>query len=83
MVVLRFIPTVSFDAVSYAAGLTRMRFWYFGLATFIGQLPGPTIAALVGVHAGGGSTAQKWGLGLLAAVLLAGLLLARRIARAR
>ncbi len=35
----RLLPFISFDAVSYAAGLTPLAFWRFALATFIGILP--------------------------------------------
>ena len=37
---LRLIPLVSFDAVSYAAGLSSIRFGSFLLATALGMLPG-------------------------------------------
>jgi uncharacterized membrane protein YdjX (TVP38/TMEM64 family) len=36
---LRLLPFVSFDVVSYAAGLTRLRFWRFSLATLAGVTP--------------------------------------------
>ncbi len=35
----RLIPFVSFDLVSYGAGLTQMSAWKFGIATFLGTLP--------------------------------------------
>ena len=35
----RLIPFVSFDLVSYGAGLTAMSPWKFGVATFLGMLP--------------------------------------------
>ena len=38
--VLRLIPLVSFDAISYAAGLSGMRFDKFFLATALGMAPG-------------------------------------------
>jgi uncharacterized membrane protein YdjX (TVP38/TMEM64 family) len=37
--VARLIPLVSFDLVSYGAGLTRMRFAPFLLATTLGMVP--------------------------------------------
>ncbi len=37
--VSRLIPVVSFDLVSYGAGLTAMSFWKFCLATFLGMIP--------------------------------------------
>ncbi len=38
--VLRLIPLVSFDAISYAAGLSGIRFRGFFAATALGMLPG-------------------------------------------
>jgi uncharacterized membrane protein YdjX (TVP38/TMEM64 family) len=35
----RLIPFISFDLVSYGAGLTPIRFWRFALATLLGLLP--------------------------------------------
>lgn len=37
--VARLLPFVSFDLISYGAGLTNMGFWKFFLATGLGQLP--------------------------------------------
>ena len=37
--VTRLMPFISFDAVSYAAGLTPLSPWRFALATFVGILP--------------------------------------------
>ncbi len=86
LVVLRVLPTVTFDVASYAAAVTSMPFARFAGATLLGQLPGPTVAALVGAHTGGADgrvTAALWGLALtLAAVLLAGRRLRARKGRA-
>jgi uncharacterized membrane protein YdjX (TVP38/TMEM64 family) len=35
----RLVPFVSFDAVSYVAGLTPLSFWRFALATLLGVIP--------------------------------------------
>ncbi len=35
----RLIPFISFDVISYGAGLTRMSIWKFSVATFFGMLP--------------------------------------------
>ncbi len=35
----RLIPFISFDLVSYAAGLTTLSFWRFALATLVGLVP--------------------------------------------
>ena len=37
--VARLIPVVSFDVVSYGAGLSRMSFWRFVLWSFLGMIP--------------------------------------------
>ena len=37
--VARLIPVVSFDVVSYGAGLSRMGFWSFALWSFLGMIP--------------------------------------------
>ena len=37
--VSRLIPFMSFDLVSYAAGLSPIKFWRFALATLLGLIP--------------------------------------------
>lgn len=39
VLVSRLIPVVSFDVVSYGAGLSHMSFWKFVLYSFLGMLP--------------------------------------------
>ncbi len=78
VVVLRFLPTVSFDIVSYAAAITRMPFHRFAGATLLGQLPGPAIAALIGAGAGGAGGRVTAALTALVMVLIVALLLLRR-----
>jgi len=46
--VARLLPFVSFDIVSYGAGLTSMKFWPFFLATGLGQLPATVVYSYVG-----------------------------------
>lgn len=46
--IARLMPFVSFDAVSYAAGLLRLRFSTFLLATGIGQLPATIVYSMAG-----------------------------------
>ncbi|MEN6326491.1 MAG: TVP38/TMEM64 family protein [Syntrophomonas sp.] len=48
VLIARLLPFVSFDIVSYAAGLTAMGFWEFFWATGIGQLPATLIYSYVG-----------------------------------
>ncbi|MDP9439101.1 MAG: TVP38/TMEM64 family protein, partial [Actinomycetota bacterium] len=65
--VLRLIPVVSFDAISYAAGLTRIPFWRFLLATALGMAPGTFVFVyLGGASPGPGLYAALGGLAVLA-----------------
>lgn len=47
----RLIPVLSFDVISFAAGLTRMRFPGFLLATIVGMAPATFVYAYLGDHA--------------------------------
>ncbi len=51
--IARLVPVVSFDLVSYAAGLTNMRFWHFFWATGLGQLPATLLYSYLGQTATG------------------------------
>jgi len=44
----RLIPFISFDLVSYAAGLTSLKLWRFFIATLIGLLPASFLLAHFG-----------------------------------
>lgn len=55
ILIARLLPFISFDIVSYAAGLTSMRFWAFFVATGIGQLPATIIYSYVGGMLSGGA----------------------------
>jgi uncharacterized membrane protein YdjX (TVP38/TMEM64 family) len=44
----RLLPFISFDVVSYAAGLTTLYFWRFALATLAGILPASFLLAHFG-----------------------------------
>lgn len=63
ILICRLLPFVSFDAVSYFAGLTPMKFWPFFLATGLGQMPATIVYSYVGGQLSGG--AQKLFIGLL------------------
>ena len=51
ILVARLVPVISFDAVSYAAGLTRMSFGKFLLATTAGMLPATLVYTYLGERA--------------------------------
>jgi len=54
ILICRLLPFVSFDFVSYAAGLTAMGFVPFFIATGIGQLPATIVYSYVGGMLTGG-----------------------------
>lgn len=55
ILICRLLPFVSFDIVSYAAGLTSMSFSSFFIATGIGQLPATIVYSYVGGMLTGGA----------------------------
>lgn len=65
--VSRLLPFVSFDIVSYAAGLTPLRFWRFTLATFAGVIPMSFLLTHLGSELVIGESSQ-----IMATVLLLG-----------
>ena len=54
ILICRLLPFVSFDAISYFAGLTPIKFWPFFIATGVGQLPATIIYSYVGGMLTGG-----------------------------
>ncbi|MGK0467937.1 TVP38/TMEM64 family protein [Clostridium sp.] len=68
ILIARLLPFISFDIVSYAAGLTSMSFWSFFVATGIGQLPATIIYSYVGGMLVGGTKMMVLGLLTLFAV---------------
>ncbi len=68
ILICRLLPFVSFDLVSYAAGLTGMGFWGFFLATGLGQLPATLVYSYVGGMMTGGMKYFVTGLMILFAI---------------
>ncbi|MCM5803162.1 VTT domain-containing protein [Klebsiella pneumoniae] len=68
ILVCRLLPFVPFDPVSYAAGLTSLRFWPFMLATGVGQLPATIVYSWAGSLLTGGTFWLATGLSLLFAL---------------
>lgn len=68
ILICRLLPFVSFDIVSYAAGLTSMSFGSFFIATGIGQLPATIVYSYVGGMLTGGAKLFVTGLMLLFAL---------------
>ncbi|MFZ2155678.1 MAG: VTT domain-containing protein [Bradyrhizobium sp.] len=71
----RLLPFVSFDLVSYAAGLTLLSAWRFALATLAGIIPASFLLAHFGHELSGGEADvflyTALGLGLVTAVPVA------------
>ncbi len=65
VLVARLLPVMSFDAVSYGAGLVRMDFWRFMEATVIGMIPGMLLYAFIG-----DSLSFQWLLIFMAAIVV-------------
>lgn len=58
----RLMPFVSFDLMSYAAGLSCLHVWRFALATLAGILPASFVIAHVGQELGSGEMSRAaWG----------------------
>lgn len=55
ILIARLLPFISFDVVSYAAGLTSISFSSFIIATAIGQLPATIVYSYVGGMLTGGA----------------------------
>ncbi len=66
VLVARLLPFVSFDLVSYAAGLTALKAWRFALATLVGLLP----VSFALAHIGGEMASGEAGRIALAALVL-------------
>ena len=62
--VSRLLPFISFDMISYAAGVTSLSFWRFALATIAGIIPASFLLAHFGSELGS-SESHRIGLTLL------------------
>lgn len=70
ILIARLLPFMSFDIVSYAAGLTGMGFMGFFIATGIGQLPATIVYSYVGGMLTGGAKLLVTGLLILFALTI-------------
>lgn len=79
VLVARLVPVISFDVVSYAAGLTRVRFGAFIAATVVGAAPAAFIYAFLGERA----PRYVWFLMVAFGVVVAGAVVAAVVRRRR
>ncbi|MDD3344486.1 MAG: TVP38/TMEM64 family protein [Sulfurospirillaceae bacterium] len=77
ILIARLLPFISFDVVSYAAGLTSMRLSAFIVATGIGQLPATLVYSYAGEMLSGGLQTAVYGMLILFAVSILVYLLKR------
>lgn len=68
ILIARLLPFISFDLISYAAGLTSMNFISFFIATGIGQLPATIVYSYVGGMLTGGAKLMMMGILILFAI---------------
>jgi len=79
----RLIPFMSFDLVSYAAGLTVIKLWRFALATLLGLMPVSFILAHMGGEIVESSSGEVLGIILLIGLFTLAPLLINAIQRYR
>lgn len=72
VLVSRLLPFVSFDIISYGAGLTPITFGRFLVATGIGQLPATLIYSYLGQNLTGSVQILFWVFSITAAILVLG-----------
>ena len=78
VLIARLVPIISFDVISYGAGLTGMEFLGFCLATGIGQLPATILYSYLGDEATGTIKILFWAFGVVIAISIVTALMRRR-----
>ncbi|MEX2241200.1 MAG: VTT domain-containing protein [Burkholderiales bacterium] len=83
----RLLPFISFDLISYAAGLTVLSLWRFALATLAGIVPASFVLAHLGFEMASGETGRflytALALGLITGLPIAAVLVRDRMRRRR
>lgn len=83
ILIARLLPFVSFDIISYGAGLTPVGFWRFLWATGLGQLPATLLYSWLGQSATGSIRALFWLFSITLVVAILGWILSPRLLRRR
>jgi len=85
--VSRLLPFISFDLISYAAGLTVLSLWRFALATLAGIVPASFVLAHLGFEMASGETDRflytALALGLITGIPIVAALVRDRMQRRR
>lgn len=80
VLILRLIPLVPFDVISYSAGLSEIKYKDFLLATLIGIIPGVAVFSNIGDKSLEAGSLQFYiSIALLIALLVASVLLKKKI----
>jgi uncharacterized membrane protein YdjX (TVP38/TMEM64 family) len=72
VLIARLIPAISFDAVSYVAGITSISLWGFFWASAIGELPATIVYSWLGQNMSATAKFIFWAFGGVAAMLVLG-----------
>jgi uncharacterized membrane protein YdjX (TVP38/TMEM64 family) len=72
VLIARLIPVVSFDAVSYVAGVTSISFWSFFWASAVGELPATIVYSWLGQNMSSVAKFGLWAFVGVAALLIFG-----------
>lgn len=72
ILISRLLPFVSFDVISYGAGLTPVSFRHFLVATGLGQLPATVIYSYLGQNLSGSVRVLFWVFSITAAIFVLG-----------
>lgn len=80
--IFRLLPFISFDIVSYAAGLTAIKVWRFSLATMVGVTPVSFLLARAGSGMGSGDV-KSISLTILLLGLITGIPIALKLVQDR
>jgi len=76
ILLLRLVPLVPFNIISYSAGFSTIRYRDFFFATLLGMIPGVLVYANIGAQSLGIGTKEFWiALGLLVALIVISLVL--------
>jgi uncharacterized membrane protein YdjX (TVP38/TMEM64 family) len=72
ILIARLLPFVSFDIISYGAGLTPTSFWQFLVATGVGQLPATLLYSYLGENLTGSVRVLSWVFSITLVIFIVG-----------
>lgn len=69
LLLLRVVPVLPWDAISYLAGLTKIKFWPYFIATLLGSIPGAVAFCYLGNVLSRSMLTSLWGAVILVLVV--------------